>query len=240
MVKFSGPKQLKRSMAPVNWKINRKSKRFALRPSSGSHKITQSIPALIVIRDRLKLINNASETSTLIKTKNVTIDGKIIHDPSSPVGIMDVLGISKIGKFFRIVPYVTGYLEIIEVPEDETNKKICKIISKYAIKSGKLCYGLHDGRTIISTSESLYNVGDSLLIEVPSQKILSHIKLQKNTFAIITAGQNVGSIGKIINIKEATFSRKSMIDLDVSGTVLEVPTKSTILVGDDSPAIKLE
>ena len=79
-----------------------------------------------------------------------------------------------------------------------------------------------------------------MLIEVPSQKILSHIKLQKNTSAIITAGQNVGSIGKITNIKEATFSRKSMIDLDVSGTVLEVPANFTILVGDGSPAIKLE
>ena len=69
--------------------------------------------------------------------------------------------------------------------------------------------------------------------------ILFSIK-QKNTSAIITAGQNVGSIGKITNIKEATFSRKSMIDLDVSGTVLEVPANFTILVGDGSPAIKLE
>ena len=239
MAKTSGPKQLKRSMVPVNWKINRKSKRFALRPSSGSHKITQSIPALIVIRDRLRLITNASETSTLINTKNVTVDGKIIHDPSSPVGIMDVLGISKIGKFFRIVPSVTGYLEILEISEDK-NKKICKIVSKHTIKSGKLCYGLHDGRTIISTTESLYNVGDSLLIEIPSQKILSHVELKNNAFAIITAGQNVGSIGKITNIKKSTFARKSMIELDVSDNILEVPIKSIILVGDGSPAIKIE
>jgi small subunit ribosomal protein S4e len=65
---------------------------------------------------------------------------------------------------------------------------------------------LHDGRNIL-TEKKIYNPNDSVLIELPTQKILKHYKFDKNSSAIIVSGKNIGVKGKIKEV----FNRETML-----------------------------
>ena len=73
------------------------------------------------------------------------------------------------------------------------NKKTFRVTSKTTIKGNKTQIGFHDGRSLISDEK--VNVGDSCLMQVPEQKILEVIKLEKGCQAIVTKGVNAGQIG---------------------------------------------
>ena len=88
-------KHLKRLPAPKTFPISRKQEKFTIRSSPGPHRLSTSIPLLIVIRDILKHASNGREAKHLIAEGNCRIDGRIIKDYRFPVGLMDVLTIPK-------------------------------------------------------------------------------------------------------------------------------------------------
>ena len=59
------------------------------------------------------------------------------------------------------------------VNEKESSLKLCKIKGKNLMK-GKINLNLHDGRNIITDNKEI-KVGDSVLIELPAQKINQHL-----------------------------------------------------------------
>ena len=87
--------------------------------------------------------------------------------------------------------------------KDSEKSKTSKVTSKTTIKNGKTQIGFHDGRSLISDTK--VSVGDSCLMQVPEQKIIDVIKLEKGSQVIITQGVNAGQIGSIEDIKEGTF-----------------------------------
>ena len=54
----------------------------------------------------------------------------------------------------------------------------------------------------------MYNTNDSILIELPSQKILKHYQFIKSSPATVIAGKNIGIKGKVKEI----FDRKTMFE----------------------------
>jgi small subunit ribosomal protein S4e len=121
---------------------------------------------------------------------------------------------------------------VINPIDADAEKKICKIIGKTSVE-GKTQLNLHDNRNIIA-KEGEYKVGESLVIEVPSQKILEHIKLGAGCVAMITHGKNSGKIGKIKEIKEGKMTLSS------DGKDIKRLSKDFVmLLGRDKPAIGL-
>ncbi len=220
--------KLKRLAAPKWWPIKRKTKKFVVSPR-GPHSKELSLPLLILIRDVFKFAETGKEAKSIIKKGEVLVDGRIVKDQKFGVGIFDIVEIPALNKAWRAIP--KNGLTFIEIPQKERKLKICKIIDKKTLKGNKNQLNLNDGRNI-STDEK-YPTQDSLLIELPKQKIVDHIKFEKDSIAMVLRGKNAGIIAKIKEIE------KNRVWLGEEKT-FEVPKKLLIVVGKDKPLIKLE
>jgi small subunit ribosomal protein S4e len=194
--------KLKRLLAPKFWRIPKKKFKWTVAPRPGPHKKFECIPLQILVRDILQLVEKGKEARSIIKKGEVLVDGKPRKDPKYPAGLMDVIEIPKINKAYRIIPTSIG-LDVLEIPKDEAKLKLCKINNKKILKGNKIQLNLHDGRNVIVEKDE-YKTGDSILIELPDQKIVDHVKMEKGSIALITKGKNMG---KLVEIKDIITTR---------------------------------
>ena len=237
MGSIAGSKKLKRQMAPLFWGINRKNKRFAITVKPGSHSKNRSIPTALLLRDMLKVVTTLREAKSVIYNGKVNVDGIIRKSLHHSIGLMDVIELQGISDIYRLVPTHGHILQPIKIDSSEKSKKIVKVTSKTTTKGKKIQLGFHDGRTIIADNN--VNVGDSCLIQIPEQKILDVIKLEKDSLVIVTRGANTGQIGHINNINEATFTLPKRINLTVDKKKFEMPSDLVIVIGKEKPVIQV-
>ena len=234
---IAGSKKLKRQMAPLFWGINRKNKRFAITVKPGSHSKNRSIPTALLLRDVLKVVTTLREAKSVIYNGKVNVDGIIRKSLHHSIGLMDVIELQGISDIYRLVPTRGHILQPVKIDSSEKSKKIVKVTSKTTTKGKKIQLGFHDGRTIIADNN--VNVGDSCLIQIPEQKILDVIKLEKDSLVIVTRGANTGQIGHINNVNEATFTLPKRINLTVDKKKFEMPSDLVIVIGKEKPVIQV-
>ncbi len=215
-----------------------KEKKWVVRPRPGPHKKLQSIPLLVVVRDILKLVDNASDAKRIIKAKEIFVDGKPRLDFKYPVGLFDVIEIPKLDKYYRVVPSKAG-LDLIEIPKQEAKLKLCKINGKTMVKNGILQLNLHDGKNVLLKKKEAFKTGDSVLIELPSQKIVNHIKMDKEMLSIITGGQNRGTIAKIKEVIIKRTREVNKIICETKDKEFEAIADYVFVVGRIKPEIKV-
>lgn len=237
MVKIAGSKKLKRQMAPLFWGIARKEKRFVVTVKPGTHKKNYSIPTAVLLRDKMKIVSTLREAKSVIYAGKITIDGVKRKSLHHGIGLMDVVELDGISDSYRLVPKDGTILTPIKINADEKNKKIVKVIGKTSIKGGKTQIKFHDGRTLIS--DELVDVNDSCVLQIPEQKILEVIKLEKNTKILITRGINAGKTGEIKEIKEGTFVLTKRIVTTIDDKLIEIPIRLVIAVGKDKPVMQI-
>ena len=237
MVKIAGSKKLKRQMAPLYWGISRKEKRFVVTVKPGPHKKNYSIPTAVLLRDKMRIVSTLREAKSVIYAGKITVDGIIRKSLHHGIGLMDVVELDGVSDSYRLVPKDGTILTPIKINADEKNKKIVKVIGKTSIKGGKTQIKFHDGRTLIS--DELVDVNDSCVLQIPEQKILEVIKLEKNTKILITRGINAGKTGEIKEIKEGTFVLTKRIVTTIDDKLIEIPIRLVIAVGKDKPVIQI-
>ena len=237
MVKIAGSKKLKRQMAPLFWGIARKEKRFVVTVKPGPHKKNNSIPTAVLLRDKMKVVSTLREAKSVIYSGKITIDGVKRKSLHHGIGLMDVVELDGISDSYRLVPKDGTILTPIKINADEKNKKIVKVTGKTSMKGGKTQIKFHDGRTLIS--DELVDVNDSCVLQIPEQKILEVIKLEKNTKILITSGINAGKTGEIKEIKEGTFVLTKRIITTIDDKLIEIPIRLVIAVGKDKPVMQI-
>jgi len=237
MVKIAGSKKLKRQMAPLFWGIARKEKRFVVTVKPGTHKKNYAIPTAVLLRDKMKVVSTLREAKSVIYAGKITVDGVKRKSLHHGIGLMDVVELDGISDSYRLVPKDGTILTPIKINVDEKNKKIVKVTGKTSIKGGKTQIKFHDGRTLIS--DELVNVNDSCVLQIPEQKILEVIKLEKNTKILITSGINAGKTGEIKEIKEGTFVLTKRIITTIDDKLIEIPIRLVIAVGKDKPVMQI-
>ena len=237
MVSIAGSKKLKRQMAPTFWGITRKEKRFVITVKPGPHSKNLSIPTAVFLRDTLKIVSTLREAKSTIYERKVTVDGVKRKSLHHGIGLMDVVELEGISDIYRLVPQDSQILKPIKINDSEKSKKLVKVTSKTTIKNGKTQIGFHDGRSLIT--DKALSVGDSCLIQVPEQKILDVIKLEKGSQVIVIKGVNTGQIGSIEDIKEGTFMLPKRVLIALGERKIEIPTALVMLVGKDKPVIQI-
>lgn len=237
MVSISGSKKLKRQMTPVFWGITRKDKRFAITTRPGPHKKDQAIPTAAFLRDMLKIVYTLREAKAAIYNGQVKIDGIVRKSLHHPIGLMDVIELGNVSDVYRMVPSKGKLLQPLKIDESEKTKKLVRVTSKTTRKQGKMQVGFHDGRSIITDVE--VKVGDTCLLQIPDQKILEVIKLEKGSHALITSGINAGQIGTIDQIEEGTFILPRRALLKLTERSIEIPTDNIMTVGKEEPIIQI-
>jgi len=239
-------RHLKRLSAPKFWQIKRKETKYAVRPRPGPHKLNECIPLQVLVRDVLKLVSVGSDARRMIKMGEFLVDGKPRKDHKYPAGFMDVISIPKMKKNYRIIINYKG-LKVIECPGKESKTKLVRITDKTLIEKGYVQLNLHDGRNLRipvknpkKPKEDVYKTGDSLLIELPTQKILDHLKFEKGSYALITSGQNMGEFAKIKEIITTRGREPNKVICEKNGKEFEAIKDYVFVVGKTKPIIKLE
>lgn len=234
---MGGSRVTKREEAPAFWRIKKKVKEFTITPSPGPHPKKECYSLGVLIRDVLNLTSNMRETKALIKEGKVLVDGVIRKDLGFPLGLMDIIEIPSIKKVYRLVPQKNLPLYPLEIDPKERELKLCYVKRKLAIKGNKIQLGLHDGRTLIH--DSGVKVRDSLLLEVPSQKVIEHLRLEKGALALVIKGKWVGALGKIVSVNKGSFSTPPTVSLEIDGEQFNLRKDSIMVIGKDKPLITL-
>ena len=238
MAKMGGNVRLKRQMAPTFWNIKRKEGRFVLQVKPGSHSKSKAYPLGIVLRDILKVARTMSEATKIVNTGKIKVDGVVRRSINFGIGAMDLLELVATGQAYRIVPRESRLLEPISITdENEKLVKLIKTTSKVMTKGGRLQYGFHDGKTIIS--DQRMDVGDTCVIQLPEAKINQHIKFERGCMVLVMSGENAGNIGKIEDVRDGIFSLPKRALVLFAERSVELPVEAIMAVGSEMPVIKV-
>ena len=237
MVKIAGSKKLKRQMAPLFWGITRKEKRFVVTVRPGSHGKNTSISSAVFLRDMLKIVKTLREAKYAIYNGKVIVDGVIRKSLHHGIGLMDVIELDGLKETYRLVPKNGILLQPIIIDSIEKTKKLVQVKSKTTIKNNKTQVGFHDGRVLIDDTN--VSVGDTCVMQIPEQKILSVIKLEKGVQGLITRGVNAGKIGTVNKIIEGTFILPKRVDFTLEDRQIEIPASLIMPIGKEKQVIQI-
>jgi len=214
--------RLKRKPAPRFWPIHRKEFQWIVRPSPGPHSLEKCLPLSVVLRDILGVAETRKEAKKIISQGKVYVDGKVRRKDDFPVGLMDVISMPDLKKFYRILPSHKG-LFLNSINKEEASFKLFRVEGRTIVKNGASQIALHDGSNMLvkvedpeSPPEVVYETFDTLKVGLPEKQVLDQLKTKKGNVAIITGGKNIGKQGKIVEIEktEAKKRRNALVVIE--------------------------
>ncbi|MGQ9551348.1 MAG: 30S ribosomal protein S4e [Candidatus Bathycorpusculaceae bacterium] len=240
--------RLKRKPAPKTWPIHRKEFVWVTKPSPGPHSLENCLPMAVVLRDILGVAETKKEAKKILSQGKVYVDGRIRRRDDFPVGLMDVISIPDLNKFFRILPSHKG-LVVHPISKEETSFKLCRIEDKTVVREGHIQLNLHDGSNRLvkvadpkNPHEDVYRTFDTLKMSLPEKQILAHIRIKENNFAMITGGKNVGRHGRIVEIEKAEGKKRRnalVVIEDDEGSRYQTTLNFVFAIGETEPLISL-
>jgi small subunit ribosomal protein S4e len=193
---------------------------------------------VLVLRDLKGIAHNAREARILARTGAVRVDGQVVHDLARGIGLMDSLSLAPpLDTHYRVVKNARGKLTLIPVPATEAGVKLGRIRFKHAIRGGRVQVTLHDGRNLIVPADSPYRVGDSVKIEVPSQKVVRHLPLSPGQLAYVSGGSHVGEMGHVERVEVRNSSQPNLVHFKEGFSTIK---DHVFVVGDTAPLVTLE
>ncbi|KAK9719171.1 Ribosomal family S4e [Popillia japonica] len=218
-----GPKKhLKRLNAPKAWMLDKLGGVFAPRPSTGPHKLRESLPLVIFLRNRLKYALTNSEVTKIVMQRLIKVDGKVRTDPNYPSGFMDVITIEKTGEFFRLIYDVKGRFTIHRITAEEAKYKLCKV-KKVQTGPKKIPFLVtHDGRTI-RYPDPIIKVNDTIQLEIATSK---------EPFG----GRNLGRVGTVVNRERHPGSFDIVHVKDSNGHTFATRLNNVFIIGKGAKA----
>lgn len=190
---------LKRINAPKSWPIERKVNKFIVKPLPGPHKLKESMPLSVILREILKIGKKKRDIKLILNNKNILINNKVRNDFRFPVGIFDTITISELNKNYKVMYNKKGKITLEEVNKEEKDYKIYKITGKSILKKGKIQINLYNGSNII-VEKDIFKVRDSVVLK--EKKIVKHLKFEKGSLIYLIGGKHIGSKGKIVEVKK--------------------------------------
>jgi small subunit ribosomal protein S4e len=206
--------RLKRKPAPRFWPIHRKEAVWTVRPSPGPHSLEKCLPLSLVLRDILEVAETRKEAKKIIGQGKVLVDGKVRRKDDFPVGLMDVISMPDLNKFYRILPSHKG-LFLSPIGKEEADFKLLRVEDKTIAKNGNLQIAFHDGSNLLvkvedseSPEEVVYETFDTLKLGLPEKQVLDKLKTKKGNIAVITGGKNIGKQGKIVEVEKTEAKKR--------------------------------
>jgi small subunit ribosomal protein S4e len=226
-------KHIKRMAAPKSWAIPRKTSHWVSKPSPGPHEADRSMPLLSVVRDMLELCDNSREARLVIGSRTIAVDGRVVTDYKFPVGLMDVVTVLKTKQSYRMLVDYKAKLKLVPITDAEKGWKLARIDGKKVVRGGKVQLNLHDGRCILLPTDQ-YKTGDVLKIELPAQKVVKALKLEKGNLVFVLGGSHPGSIQTVEDYKVRRGSGSNLITFKEGFSTVK---ENVFVVGERTPEI---
>ena len=222
---------IQRIAAPRSWKIERKNYKFITRPSPGAHSLDYGLSINTVLKEILKVADTTKESKYLLNNKDVTVNGKPIHDVHHSVGLMDVVSIPKLSLSYRVVINKRGVLSFVTVTDADLT--VFKVKRKYTIKGGKKMLTLSNGANYLADKTCV--VGDSVLIK--GNKIEKVISLKEGAYVTLIGGSHIGTSGNISKLYDEGNTKR--VEVESPQGKLITLREFAFVVGDKKSEIKI-
>ncbi len=219
---------LKRVSAPASWPVGRKESKLIARPK-GSFSFEMGMPLITALKDVLGLVKTRKEGKLVLNTKSILVNGKRRKDEKFMIGLMDIVGISDLGRSYRVLLDKNSILRLVPVSGSESSIKLCKVIGKRAVKKGRLQLSLHDGRSCIGAAA--HSIGDTLVLGLQKNDVVQHVKLEDSCNAYIIGGSNVGRSGVVEHVSG------NMVTVKIGDEVANVAKRFVFVTGKGKPLI---
>jgi len=227
----------KRVTVPRSWPIQRKVHKWVAKSSPGPHSADDSITLLTVIRDMLKLADNAREAKRILYEGKVLVDGNVKKDYKLPVGIFDIISVPLLNQQYRVLKDTRGMFYLSPIEQGDA-KKLVKISDKTILKGNKQQLNLSDGSNKLADGE--FKASDSLILSIPDKNIEDRIEFKVGNTAMVIGGKHTGQIGKIKDIIILKSSQPNRIVISGDGEKeFETITDYVYMIGRDQPVMKL-
>ncbi|MBT0158729.1 30S ribosomal protein S4e [Candidatus Bathyarchaeota archaeon A05DMB-2] len=240
--------RLKRKPAPRFWPIHRKEFQWIVKPSCGPHSMDKCLPLALVLRDIVGVAKTRKEAKLIVSQGKVCVDGKVRRKDDFPIGLMDIISMPDMKKFYRVMPSHKG-LMLNPISEEEAKFKLFRVEDKIVMSNDTVQVSLHDGSTLRvkienpeNPQEVPYATFDVIKASLPDKEVLSSIKIKEGNLAVITGGQNIGKQGRIVEIEktEAKKRRNALVVIeDEKGNRYQTILDFVFSVGDAEPLISL-
>lgn len=219
---------LKSQAAPNSWTFLRKVNRFTTRPSPGAHPLQRSLPVNLLLK-KLGFAKTTKEAKKIVNDRAVLVDGKPVKDYRRSVGFMDIIHV-KPSTNLRCSVDKKGKLVFVECKDPK--KKVCRVTGKKVVSKGKTQLSLLGGRSVL-LDKSEHKVGDSVVLDVPSQKISDHLKLAKGQTVFLLGGRHMGNMASVVSVDgDKVLCKGDKVEF-------ETLKKFTFVVGKDKPVVQL-
>lgn len=239
---------LKREVAPRFWPIHKKEFHWVVRPSPGPHSLEKCLPLAIVLRDILGVAENRKEAKAIVAAGKIYVDGKVRRRDNFPVGLMDVIAMPELDKFFRVLPSHKG-LTLNPISKEEASFKLLRVEDKTLVKNGFTQIAFHDGSNLLlkkgeseSSQAAVYKTFDTIKVGLPERQVLERLEAKEGNLAIITGGKNIGKYGKIVEIEKTTSKKRRqalVVIQDEQGNRYQTVLDFVFVVGETTPLIAL-
>jgi small subunit ribosomal protein S4e len=224
-------KHLKSLNVPVSWVIGKKENTFVTKPNPGKA-YDLSMPLSLVFKNLLKYCKTMKEIKTLLRDKEIIVDGKRRKEPKYSLGVMDVLSIPVTHEKYRMMLNISKKLTLVPIDEKEAMFKLCKVTGKKVLKEGKFQLNLSDGRNILADKDKA-KIGDTLVLGLPSQEIKEVLEFIKGSYAFMMDGKHTGFHGVIEEITP------ELVTIATKETKFLTPVSTVFIIGKEKPIIKM-
>ena len=202
---------MKRITAPRTWNVLRKTTKFITKPHPGAHKIEQALAINTFLKELVKLTNTTKETKYLLTNDEVLVNGKRRRDFKTQVGFLDIISIKSINKHYLITIDNKGALKPKELNEKQSTQRILKIKGKTILGKDKVQINTMNGENLLAKEKEAqkYKVGDTIIAEVNTLKILEHIPLKEKSTVFVYTGKHSSKTGTLEAINQKTVTIKT-------------------------------
>eukprot|EP01059_Diplonema_ambulator_P002465 TRINITY_DN1209_c0_g1_i3.p2 TRINITY_DN1209_c0_g1~~TRINITY_DN1209_c0_g1_i3.p2 ORF type:complete len:271 (+),score=118.61 TRINITY_DN1209_c0_g1_i3:134-946(+) len=235
-----GPKKhMKRLAAPKHWMVDKLLGVYAPKSRPGAHKGRESLPLILVLRNRLNFALTRGEAMMITKQRFIEVDGRVNIDPKTPVGFMDIITIPKTGDKFRVTYDVKGRFVLQKITAEASETKLCKVNKVFFQNNNVPAVSTHDGRTLRYV-DPLVKVGDTVALHLPTGKVTDFIKFKAGVMVMVTGGANTGRVGSVIDVEKHPGSFDIVHVKDANGNTFATRIGNIFIIGrNDQPLIEL-
>lgn len=232
-----GPKKhLKRLAAPRHWMLDKMGGVFAPRPSSGPHKLRESLPLVILLRNRLKYALTRKEVTMIMMQRLVKVDGKTRTDNTFPAGFMDVISIEKTNETFRLLYDTKGRFAVQRITPAEAKYKLLKVRKLYTGVKGIPYLATHDGRTIRYPDPAI-KINDTIKYDLETGKVTDIAPFELGNLVMITGGANLGRVGVIVSRERHPGSFDIIHVKDAVGQTFATRMSNVFVIGKGTKSL---
>lgn len=234
---YRGPKKhLKRLNAPKHWMLDKLTGVWAPRPSTGPHKLRESLPLVVLLRNRLKYALTGREVKMILMNRLVQVDGKVRTDHTYPTGFQDIISIPQTGETFRLLYDTKGRFVLHKLKDKkEAQYKLCKVTRVGRGSKGIQFIVTHDGRTIRYPDPNV-KVNDTIKFYLTGDKAGTldddFIKFDLGQKCMVIGGHNIGRVGIIQRVEKHQGSFEVIHVQDVRGHNFSTRKRNIFVIGE--------